>query len=200
MTSYSSSKLHQNKLFYGKSDFKIKSGSHISIEQFRTTKKIKFDIDLMALSPDSRIQVNLAWHWMIAMLISIFAIVIVMVVSQFISDKIILEYTQYFTAALVLLFFVFTILFLVFSNRKRIFMTRHANCPIIEILISNPNKNSYTDFIDGLENEIIIAAEKRQLNQKQQRAGELKTLRRLSQQGVISQNDYEESKHTLLHA
>ncbi len=200
MANNSDSKLSQDKLFYGKSNFEIKSGSHISIEQLKTTKKIKFDIDLMALSPDSRIQVNLAWHWMMAMMISLIVIVIVLAIMQFISDELVLEYTQYFIAVLVFLFFIFTVLFLIFSNRKRIFMTRHAGLPVIEILISNPNKNSYNSFVNNLENEIIIAVGNRQLNTKQQRAGELKTLRRLSLQGVISKSDYDESKHTLLHA
>jgi len=192
--------LLQNKLFYGKNNFEIKSGSHISVVQSRTTSSVKFEIDLIALSPDSKIQVNLAWHWIVAMMISLVAIVITLAISQFIVDKVILEYTQFFIAALVCLFFVFTMLFVIFSNRKRIFMTRHSKFPIIQILISNPNKNSYNSFVDGLENEIIITAENRQLNQKQQRAGELKTLRRLSEQGVISKNEYEESKYILLHA
>lgn len=200
MVSYPGSKLYQNKLFYGKTNFKIKQGSHISIELTRSRTKIKFDIDLIALSPDSRIEVTLAWRWMIAMMVSLVAIVIVMAISQFISDKVILSYTQYFIAVLVFLFFIFTSLFLVFSSRKRIFMTRHAKLPVIEFLISNPNKKLYNSFIDGLENEIIITAENRQLNQKQQRAGELKTLRRLSEQGIITKNEYKESKYTLLHA
>jgi len=200
MAGFSVSILNQNKLFYGRNIFQIKSGSYLSVKQTKTRRKIQFDIDLIALSPDSRIQVNLAWHWMVAMLVSIIAIVIVLAITQFISDKTILNYTQFFIAILVSLFFIFTILFLTFSNRKRIFMTRHAKLPIIEILISNPNKNSYNAFIDELENEIIITAENRQLNSKQQRAGELKTLRRLSEQGVISKTDYEESKYILLHA
>jgi hypothetical protein len=200
MASNSDSKLNQDKIFYGKSNFEIKPGSHISVEQLKTTKTIKFDIDLMALSPDSRIQVNLAWHWMVAMVVSLVAIVIVLAITQFITDELLLEYTQYFIAVLVLLFVIFTTLFLIFSNRKRIFMTRHAKLPVIEILISNPNKNSYNSFVNNLENEIIITVENRRLNSKQQRAGELKTLRRLSKQGVISKIDYEESKLTLLHA
>ncbi|MFV2059212.1 MAG: hypothetical protein ACC653_00930 [Gammaproteobacteria bacterium] len=199
MASISDSRLKQDKIFYGKSNFEIKPGSHISVEQSMARKKIKFDIDLMALSPDSLVQVNLAWHWVVAMMIALSAIVIVFVITQFVSDKLVLNYIHYFIAVLVLLFFIFTVLFLIFSNRKRIFTTRFSKLPIIEILISNPNKNIYNSFIDSLENEIIIAVENRRMNSKQQRAGELKTLRRLSIAGVISKDDYEESKQILLH-
>ncbi len=196
----SSAALHQNKLFHGKNIFEIKPGSHIRVEQSKSSKKTKFDIDLIALSPDSRIQVNLAWHWMVAMVVALVAIVIVLALSRFITDEAMVQYTQYSIATLVALFFIFLALFFIFSNRKRIFMTRHSKLPVIEILISNPNKNSYSTFIDGLENEIIITCENRQLNPSQQRAGELKTLRRLSEQGVISKNEYEQSKSILLHA
>ncbi|MFV1982737.1 MAG: hypothetical protein ACC657_04290 [Thiohalomonadales bacterium] len=200
MASFSISKLHQNKLFYGKNNFEIKPGKYISVEQSKTRKKIKFCIDLMTLSPDSRIQTNLAWHWLVAIMISLLAIVIFLSIPQLISDKIIPDYKKYIIIILVSLFIFFTILFIFFSNRKCIFRTRHAKLPIIEILISNPNKNSCNSFIDGLENEIIITTENRKLNKKQQRAGELKTLRRLSEQGVISKNEYEESKNILLHS
>jgi hypothetical protein len=200
MTSISRSKLHQKRLFHGNNNFVINSGSHISIEQTKTRRKIKkFDVDLVALSPDSRIQVNLAWHWMAAMIVSLVFIGVVIGTSQYVIDKLIIEYTPILLAIMGVLFLTFTFLFYIFSNRKRFFMTRHAKLPIIEILISNPNKNSYKSFIDGLENEIIISSENRQLNHAQQRAGELKTLRRLSEQGVISKNAYEESKQVLLH-
>ncbi|VAX01368.1 hypothetical protein MNBD_GAMMA22-1929 [hydrothermal vent metagenome] len=200
MSSISGSMLYQNKLFHGKNNFVIKPGSHISIEQLKSRGKTKFDIDLIALSPDSHTRINLAWHWMVAMMITLAVIVATLAASQFITNNIILEYKKYFLLLVVMLFIIFTILFLVFSNRKRIFTTRHSKLPIVEILISNPNKSSYKSFIDGLENEIIISCQNRQLNQKQQRAGELKTLRRLSEQGFISKADYEQSKQILLHA
>ncbi len=200
MSSISGSMLYQNKLFHGKNNFIIKSGSHISIEQLKTRGKTKFDIDLIALSPDSRTQINLAWHWMVAMMISLIAVVATLATSQFITDAIIIEYKKYFLVLVVILFIIFTLLFLVFSNRKRVFTTRHSKLPIVEILISNPNRNSYKSFIDDLENEIIITCQNRQLDPKRQRAGELKTLRRLSEQGVISKSEYEQSKQILLHA
>jgi len=194
------SALHQRKFFHGKNKFKIKHGSHISVEQIRTSRKVAFDIDLVALCPDSTVQFNIAWHWLRAMIISLLIAGVLITTTQFIADKILLLYSEFFVIIMLGLFFIFFLLLILFSNRKCIFTTRHAKLPILEIIISNPNKSLYKAFIDGLENEIIITTENRQLSQKQQRAGELKTLRRLSQQGIISKNQYEQCKHILLHA
>ena len=83
------------------------------------------------------------------------------------------------------------------SSRKQIFYSRNANIPIIELSVGKPTKSSFYDFVNKIEQRIKKFRDHMDIAEDKQLIGEMKMLRRLSDDGIISNTLYEAAKSKL---
>ena len=69
--------------------------------------------------------------------------------------------------------------------------------PIVILCVGKPSKKSFSSFIEKIEKRIKKFREHMALDTEKQLTGEMKMLRRLSEDGVISTRAYEDAKAKL---
>ena len=83
------------------------------------------------------------------------------------------------------------------TSIKQIFYSRNAHVPIIELKPGMPSKEKFSAFIKALEQRIKKFRAHMDIAEDKQLTGEIKMLRRLSDDGVISKKVYETAKTKL---
>lgn len=78
------------------------------------------------------------------------------------------------------------------------FVSRYAAVPLVEILAEQPEAESYSAFITTLSTDIETLASRKDLTAGDLRAGELRSLRKMLEQQVITPAAYEDAKQRLL--
>lgn len=158
---------------------------------------IDYIIDLAVLKPDSHYEINIPWNWLVvsALGIGVFFGLLTHVLLNMVLITVLIF------LPLLVLAFVFILLsirqFLIAYDRKRVFLSRYASYPIVEIPYQAKNKEKYYDFIEQIENQIRLSTTSRNIPEEVLQAGEMKTLRRLSSKGVLSQNQYNTAKNRI---
>lgn len=102
-------------------------------------------------------------------------------------------------AGVLLTLLVLSLALLLRSRRKvLVFDSRFAGIPLVEILVNQPDKKTYKEFVETLTSNIETQIHSRELNDSHLRAGELRTLRKLLEQQIIDSADYDTAKQFLL--
>lgn len=79
-----------------------------------------------------------------------------------------------------------------------IFDSRYAAVPLVELLVNQPEPDSYKAFVAGLCADIEALVRDKGLSPADLRAGELRSLRKLLEQQAIDLPTYEGAKQSLL--
>lgn len=89
-------------------------------------------------------------------------------------------------------------LFGLFKAENRIvFYSQYGRTAILELINRNPDKVSFEAFMESLSRHIISAQHKARLDYTQRLTQELKELRRLKNETVISEQKYEQAKQRI---
>ena len=84
------------------------------------------------------------------------------------------------------------------SKHILIFYSDHGRVPVVELFYKNPSKNSFNAFAGELINCIQTVKAENYYNNSQTLAAELSEHRRLRDEGVFSDNVYEQAKANIL--
>jgi hypothetical protein len=79
-----------------------------------------------------------------------------------------------------------------------VFDSRYATVPLVELLINQPERDSYAAFVAGLDADIANLLRDKALSPTDLRAGELRSLRKLLEQQIIDNATYQTAKQRLL--
>ena len=69
--------------------------------------------------------------------------------------------------------------------------------PIVILSVNKPSKKTFSFFVESVEEHIRMTQEKHKISEEKQLAGEMKMLRRLSGEAIISEKVYESAKNKL---
>lgn len=93
-------------------------------------------------------------------------------------------------------------IFLVYTIKKYkhvlIFYSDHGRIPLVELFYNNPSKRSFNHFAGELINSIQRAKANKHYTAQQMLAAEVSEHRRLKDEGVLSDKDYEKAKTNIL--
>ena len=155
-----------------------------------------YQVDLLAFANQSRLKLVMARHWLVACLLSLMLLGMVHgLVAPFMDIAAMLTIINLSGIALAVLFLVL----FVFSLRvERVFVSRYAKVPLLSVFVAKPTWKRYRTFIAELEKRITKLTASVNLSDARQRAGELKTIRRLVDENILSRSDYEKAKPLLL--
>ena len=191
-------KLFQKRLFNGHRKFKIVKQRYLVVSNQSLHGRINnYRLDLLALNPNGRHLVCFAWRWLIAAGITGIVAVASSLLQNWPKDLA----WQYGLHALTgigavgattLLF-----LFIYRSSFERVYFTRHSDEPLVSLFSNRPDRKQFRKFTERLETIITELSEHHALSVKNQFAGEMKMLRRLAQEKVITADAYTKAKNKL---
>lgn len=184
----------QKSLFHHYKHFSLFRDRELFVVSHAGRRRSEYKIDLLALrSPSERIVV-IAWKWWLASFVSLFSAV---------GIVLLLEYLELETAAMWVGMsgLVLSTLLAVFAWKKgirqQVFYSRHSGVPLVIMRLGKPSKNEFQKFVGLLEERIESLHNEFKLSRDQELAGEMRTLRRLTNDGIISLDEYENSKEVL---
>ena len=174
--------------------FKDKSTLLVIIKNSKNRKE--YLMDLAALDPKSRSNTIIAFKPLISF--CVFLLMSFIFVATPIIELIPNAYHMLLLSVTVTLTVVSFIFFILLSRRESIFVSRVSKSPILYFYNGLPNKKEFKNFIQYIKDESQARFEKLKLDAEKQRAGEMRTIRRVFDEGVLTNSQYEKAKATLL--
>ncbi|MDJ0881812.1 MAG: hypothetical protein QNJ56_09200 [Gammaproteobacteria bacterium] len=160
--------------------------------------KYKFRANLTYLNAKPKRSFDLAEGWLItAAITAIFSFLLVYLrwFSQIQMDKQILTMALSLSITFTLIAFMVGLL----KTRDRIlFYSKFGHVPVLELMNYKPDRESFKQFIDQLSSYIIKAQHAADLSATDALVMELKELRRLKDETVIAESQYEQAKKKIL--
>ena len=176
---------------------KLVDGRELQVAQNGKKKKKSFSVDILSLQDKSKKTFSIAWKWLIA---SVGFFLVMLALLKFLPAYL-GENKNIYLGIILLVGLIGTIYsfvkFLKNTSIKQIFYSRNANVPIVILCANKPSKKTFSSFIDSIEKRIKKFREHMDIDSEKQLTGEMKMLRRLSDDGVISKKDYENAKEKL---
>lgn len=177
-------------------EYQIVNGKELRIIQGAGAKQRVYLVHLLALADKSKLRFNIAWGWFYLAVACLLALIVFLVVNQFISiGSSTIEFA--IIAAFVVGIVLGLILVAVNFYRVRVFYSRNAAIPLFDLYINKPDYRTYKSFIEQLNLYIDKTRAFWSLKLEQQIAGEMRMLRRLASEGIITQRDYDQAKTRL---
>jgi hypothetical protein len=190
--------LQQRGLFAGQRRFEIRDNRYLFVEMQGVKNTLRYQLDLMALQPDSQRHFTIAWRWLLASAASILLLVLILQGIPLLFDVSLEAWALPLTLGLVGLAFLFLILFFSASYREYRYTSRHCGFPLVRLLAGKPSRKQFRGFRKQLEQGVRQRLQNSHLTPQQERAGELRLLRRLAKCGVLREEDYEQAKQQLV--
>ncbi len=190
--------LHQRGLFAGQRRFEIRHNRYLFVEMQGVKNRLRYQLDLMALHPDSRQHFTIAWRWLLASAASLLLLVLILQGIPKLFDVSLAAWALPLTLGLVGLAFGFLILFFSASYREYRYASRHCGLPLVRLLAGKPSRKQFRKFRQQLESRVRELMADSHLTPQQERAGELRLLRRLAKCGVLREADYQQAKQQLV--
>lgn len=175
---------------------RLLNGRELRVEKKEKRNNIKYTIDLLALEDVSKQKVIFGWKWFIAGIVSILLMLLCIKFLPVLGESALFSGVVYFLgigAAVGCFFMAWK-----GTSRKQIFHTRNASVPIVELAINKPSKSDFSKFIAKVERCIKDSRAGKKISTNNQLAGEMKMLRRLSEDGVVSIPVYKKARSGLL--
>ena len=158
--------------------------------------KSQYNIDVLALDEISQRKTYLGWKWFLAGVMVMLLAFAVSNLVPILKNSMAYQGVVY-VAAIGLGIGCFFMAWKV-TNKMQIFHSRKAKVPLVELEVNKPSKKEFSAFVEKLESCISAAHQKMNIGNDKQLTGEMKTLRRLADQGVLGRTEYETAKSFLL--
>ena len=157
-------------------------------------KKYKYRVDLSFLDPRPLRVRKVAWNWLYGS-VGLAIISLVMIYLGWFSDS--FKPSNYYETSLIVVISAMMISLLLFAHNsydKVIFKSQYGRVKFIEILNMYPNKKSFRKFLTRFVMQVKNEKAKRNYSQYKFLTRELQELRRLKNEEVISETEYESGK------
>ncbi len=188
--------LSQKRPFAGERRFRFKDHNTLLVTLKKLKKRREYLIDLAALDPNAKSRFVFAKKPLIAFFV-FFNISLILYLTPVLSI-LKLPNPDWYISASVILTLISLIIFISMTRLERFFISRHSKTPLLQFYNGLPNKNDFKKFIQHIQTQSQKRFEHLNMNLQQQYAGELKTLRRVFEEGAISSHQYEKAKKKLL--
>lgn len=176
---------------------KLVDGRELQVANKGKKTNLVYSVDILSLQDKSKKIFCIAWKWLISSISFLLLMLLLMkVLPAYLGDN------KNLYLGVILLVGVLGGIFCFFqfwkyTSKKQIFYSRNAHVPIIILSAGKPSKKNFSYFIKRLEKRIKEFRNHMDVAEDKQLTGEVKMLRRLSDEGVISNHDYEKAKAKL---
>ena len=176
---------------------KLVDGRELQVHSKGKKSEKLYSIDILSLQDESKNIILIAWKWL---LFSLGFFLIMLLLLKILPGLLNADKNLYLGIVLAVGVIGSIVSFTLFwkkTSKKHIFYSRNANVPIVILNAGNPSKKLLSDFIDNIEKRIKKFRSHMDVSEEKQLTGEMKMLRRLSDDGIISKKDYEMAKTKL---
>jgi hypothetical protein len=156
----------------------------------------KYTIDLLALDSASKVETIFGWQWLVTGILSILLMLVLLNLLPVLDESLLLRSITYLLGLGIAGGCFYTAWKR--SSRKQIFYSRNGQVPLVELAMNFPTKQAFNAFVHQLEDRIESSQREMELSMKNQLAGEMRMLRRLSEEGILSEKVYNTAKTVLL--
>jgi len=171
---------------------------YLCVRTRRMKRQSEFKLEVATLDPEAKKVEDIAWHWLAACAITV-GVAAYFVYMLTTSENSATNLPPLGTiATLLLLAGAFALAFILSSERKWVFQTRAASCPLVVIPFRKANREEAAEFASRLQQAIKATTDKKGYSDDDLFAGEMRMLRRLSKSGVISDSLYDSAKKHML--
>ena len=179
-------------------EFQIVDGKEMRILIGTAPKQQTYSVQFLALADKSHVRLHIAWRWLWLLIMSLVALTVYWLAPSLVAKLGTFEFS--YVASFTLMAILSVVMFVLKLSRKRVFVSRLTGIGLFDILISNPNHRAYKAFLQNINKSIINARQFWNLKPEHQVAGEMRMLRRLAEEKIIKQADYERAKKKLFAA
>ncbi|TDY02561.1 hypothetical protein [Thiohalophilus thiocyanatoxydans] len=169
----------------------------LRIREKRNKRQREYSIDLLALDPNSQRRFAWCWSWLTGSGLTLSGVLVLFWLLQYYLPGAADGYLLLTLVLGSLLTIGQLYLFWKYSSRQQVFLSRHANIPLLKLQINQPSRNEFEQFVQRLVQRITELDENFELSTQQQLSGELRMLRRLSKNQVITHAQYAQAKEEL---
>jgi hypothetical protein len=176
---------------------KLVDGRELQVIHNGKKKKQSFSVDILSLQDESKKTLSIAWKWLLT---SAGFFILMLALLKFLPPYLGENKNLYLGIILLigLIGSVFGFIkFLKNTSQQQIFYSRNAHVPIVILCAGKPSRKTFSSFIDAIEKRIKKFRDHMDIDNEKQLTGEMKMLRRLSDDGIISKKDYENAKSKL---
>ncbi len=177
--------------------FELKAGRELHVEYKKRNEKKIFAFSILALDMQGKLIYQYKKYWLI---LGITAVAVMLIISG-LGKYLPVDFEAYILYILSGLFFAALLFFmlLIYTFKCRyVFISIHTKLPLVEFWVNNPSRREYHEFITALEKGIKLYRAKMNIAYDKQLAGELRTLRRVTEAGMLSESVYLAAKAKLL--
>lgn len=177
-------------------EYQIVNGRNIRVAMGNKSRHKIFNVPMLALAEETKTHFHIAWAWLWLALCGGLAIPVYLLIKRQLDlNTRILDFAV--LGGLVMAALLGIVMLAMSFSRKQVFFTAYSKVPLFDILIGKPDHQSYKEFLSLLDSYLSKTRSEWKLKPEQQIAGEIRMLRRLANEGVITQKIYAEAKDKL---
>jgi hypothetical protein len=157
-----------------------------------------YHLNMAMLEPWPSLHRRISWRWLLALGYFSLATSIYVIYLYHHPEREILGRLIPFITLFLLLALASLLMFLYQSPNVMEFRSRYGNSVLISLLKNRPNKREFKHFTDELKTRVLAAGQAVPFNKTQMLAIELNELRRLTDEGVLLEHEYQQAKDRVL--
>lgn len=159
--------------------------------------KQKFRINLAYMDPMPKRDYILAYNWLFVSAISAVVSFMLVYIGWF-SKLQLNSQIMFILASMSITFSLLSVLIAMLKTQDRLLMySRCGRAPVLEMMNNNPDQESFQNFSDSLSRQILLASQNSSASPTEKLALELKELRRLRNESVITALQYDRAKRNI---
>ena len=174
--------------------FEIYNDKFIKINIHNVFGDKTYHLNMGMLEPWPTLHRHISWRWLLGLSYFGLATIIYGVYLYLHPDSETIGRLIPFITLLLLLALAALLMFLYSSPNVMEFRSRYGNCALIGLLKNQPSKQEFRHFIDELKTRVLAASQVVTFNKKQMLDIELKELRRLTDDGILLEQEYQQAK------
>lgn len=195
----SNSSLHQESNARGeKRLFEIYNNKFIKVSTNNILNTSSYHLNLSLLAPWPVRHRNISWQWLMAVFYFSLTTLAYTAYLFYFQESSKLERLLPFIVVFLLLSLGSFLMFLYQSPNVIEFKSRYGNCVVLSLLYNNPNRKQFKEFIDEIKLRSLSASQAVKIDKSQMLDIEMKELKRMRNEGVISQHHYADAKERIL--
>lgn len=173
-----------------KRTFRIYDEKFIDITIDNLFGQKNYQLNLCMLEPWPVRNRDISWRWLLSIIYFGIATVAYGAYLVHHHDAEILSRLLPFVVLFILLLMGSLLMFLYRSPNVTEFRSRYCGCVLISLLYANPSKESFSQFVEELKQRILLASQQVRIDKHRMLVNEITKLRRLRNDGVISERDF----------
>ena len=195
----SNSSLHQESNARGeKRSFEIYNNKFIKVTTNNILNNRSYHLNLSLLAPWPVRHRNISWQWLLAVFYFSLTTLAYTAYLFYFQESSKLERLLPFVVIFLLLSLASFLMFLYQSPNVIEFKTRYGNCVVLSLLYNKPGRKEFKEFIEEIKLRSLSASQVVKIDKSQMLDIEMNELKRMRNEGVISQHHYAEAKGRIL--